>query len=100
MWKSDNQGFKEDTFIQTGRRGGVAEGQRDGLAQNNGGSSSRSGMDSGDNFGASDPSPRLHSPGFQHWEDRFPLPQAVKTSGIGAVEETARFLSPKGPAQS
>ena len=25
MWKSDNQGFKDATFIQTGRRGGDAE---------------------------------------------------------------------------
>ena len=25
MWKSDNQGFREATFIQTGRRGGVTE---------------------------------------------------------------------------
>ena len=25
VWKSDNQGFKEATFIQMGRRGGVVE---------------------------------------------------------------------------
>ena len=25
VWKSDNQGFKEATFIQMGRRAGVAE---------------------------------------------------------------------------
>ena len=30
VWKSDNQGFKEVTFIQTGRRDGDLEsGQRD-----------------------------------------------------------------------
>ena len=29
VWKSDKQGFKEATFIQTGRRGGEAEMRRE-----------------------------------------------------------------------
>ena len=37
--------------------------------------------DGRDTFRVSDPSHRLHSPGFQHWEDRTPLPLAVKISG-------------------
>ena len=30
VWKPDNQGFEEATFIQMGRRGGVADMGRDG----------------------------------------------------------------------
>ena len=36
----------------------------------------------------SQPPDRPHSPGFQHQEDKPPLLLAVKTVGIGALEET------------
>ena len=35
--KSNNQGFKEDTFIQTGRRGRVAETGGEAVAEQTGG---------------------------------------------------------------
>ena len=38
----------------------------------------------------SQPQARLHSPGFPHQEDKSPQLLAVKTSGGGAVEETAK----------
>ena len=33
VWKSDNQGDKEETFIQTGRRGGDGQPGREDLQQ-------------------------------------------------------------------
>ena len=43
---------------------------------------------------------RPHSPGFQKQEDKPPLPLAVKPSGFGAVEETARFSLLKEPTKA
>ena len=52
MWKSNNQGDKEETFIQTGRRG------RDG----------QPGGEEGSKAEAGGPGDRPHNPGLQLWE--------------------------------
>ena len=54
MWKSDNQGVKEDTFTQTGRRGRDGQLGREDSA--------------GDKAAAGGPGDRLHNPGLQHRE--------------------------------
>ena len=78
MWKSNNQGFKEDTFIQTGRRDRdmVWHGEVEvvmvaewavphSLVVNKNWER---------NLGSkrSQPQARLHSLGFQHQEDKSP----------------------------
>ena len=54
-WKSDNQGFKEDTFIQTGRRRRVAEMGREAAWCGKAAAGRR--MDGRDTLGENDPSP-------------------------------------------
>ena len=56
------------------------------------GSNNSDGTDGRDTFRASDPSPRLHSPEFQHQEDRLSLPLVVKTSGGWSGERNCQIF--------
>ena len=84
VWKTNNQGFKEATFIQTGGRGEEV-GQREVagvvaeveqmvqhvIDKKMGGVPWEQAI----------PAPvQTAHPGSQHWEDKPPLPLAVKTS--------------------
>ena len=91
VWKSDNQGIKEITFIQQGRRGGDTR-RHTGtewavthlcVLDKNWERSLRS--------KGSQPNTRPPSPGFQCREDKSPEFLAVKTSEGGVVEETVGF---------
>ena len=86
IWKSNHQGFKEATFIQTGRRGGDSEingeVRRCGVVQRGGGGGGGSRWvvphshvvhkNLEGYLGSEQPQPqaRLHSPGFQCQEDK------------------------------
>ena len=48
----------------------------------------------------SQPQARQQSPGFQHWEDKSPLPLAVKTSGGWEGGRNFRIFAGKGPTQT
>ena len=100
-----NQAFKEDTFIQMGRRGGVAEmgAQAVLLSQTSAEAAEAVEWTGGiPQSKKSQPQARLQSPGFRHQEDRFPLPLAIKTSGsCGSIRNSQIFTTLlKGPAQS
>ena len=64
VWKSDNQGDKEETFIQTSRRGGDRQqGQRGLLAMRAG---PREVADCGKNGAGSETASRPYGPTFAH----------------------------------
>ena len=71
IWKSNNQGFKEATFIQTGRRGGDVEMGREVVER----AVPHSCVVDKNQEGylrseRSQPQARPHSPGFQHQKDK------------------------------
>ena len=59
VWKSDNQGVKEETFIQAGRRGGERQPVREDLQQGGGWRTGAS------KTTAARPGDKLHNPGLQ-----------------------------------
>ena len=94
MWESENQGSKEATLIQTGRRGGVTEAQKDAGGGGGGGVGGvgaertaphprvvDTNLEGHLQNKGSQPQARPPSPGFQHQEDKSPQLLAVKTSG-------------------
>ena len=77
MWKSDNQEFKEATFIQMSRWGGVMKTSREAVVAAVERAVPHSCVVDKNQeryFGSkqSQPQARPHSPGFQHQEDKPP----------------------------
>ena len=76
VWKSDNQGDKEGTFLQTSRRGGDGLPGEEDMQQGNGWWTQRSGRlwsgmgkaAASSKAAAGRPRDRLHNPEFQHRE--------------------------------
>ena len=89
VWKSDNQGIKEETFIQTGRRGG------DGQPRQRGYAARWWLVDQAVPYlhadkpgGATGEQDRQHNPSFQHREIKPQNLWVKKTVGVMAEEET------------
>ena len=71
MWNSDNQGVKEETFIQTGRRGGDRQlGQRGCTAKQQQVDWEVPHLHADKPGGTTGEPDRPHNPGFQHGETK------------------------------
>ena len=93
MWKSNNQGVKEETFIQTSRRGGDRQPRWRGCMAR------QQLVDWAVPYwhvdkmgGATGEQDRLHNPGFQRRQNKASGPLTVKTCGGFSGGRNSQFL--------